>query len=221
MRPLLGHAPVRRQRLQPQVVDAQVQPPGQLDRAHHGVDGKFDAGEFGLGGEEGVVEGHVVGDQGAAAQHLDHVARDVGELRLVFQHGGGQAVHVGGARIHARVEQAHHRLLDLAAGVQPEHRKADDASLTRAKARGLDVDDGPSRVRLAGRTTPAHRAHALRMARATDITGVPRRRVGVRIDPGDPLRPATSAALAIARNPMRATRCARRQAPRLRSHRTR
>ncbi|WP_236724570.1 hypothetical protein, partial [Mycobacterium avium] len=49
------------------------------------------------------------------------------------------------------------------------------------------------------------------MARATDITGVTRRRVGVRIDPGDPLRPATSAALAIAPNSMRATRCARRQ----------
>ena len=39
VRPLLGHAPVRGQRLQPQIVDAEVQPPGQLDGAHDGVDG--------------------------------------------------------------------------------------------------------------------------------------------------------------------------------------
>ncbi|MCV7405028.1 hypothetical protein [Mycobacterium marseillense] len=45
------------------------------------------------------------------------------------------------------------------------------------------------------------------MARPTDIAGVTRRRVGPEIDAGDPLRPAASAALPIARESMRVTRC--------------
>ena len=178
VRPFLGHPPVRREGLQPQIVDAQIQPPGQLDRAHDGVDGKLGVGELGLRGEERVVERDVVRHQRAAAQHLDHVTGDVGELRLVFQHGGGQAVHVGGTRVDAGVEQADDGLLDAAVGVEAEHRQADDPRLTRAKARGLDIDDGPAPVRLAGRPTPGHPVHDLRMARRTDITRSLSHRVG-------------------------------------------
>ena len=58
--------------------------------------------------------------QRAAAQHLDHVTDDVGELRLIFEHGGGQAVHVGGTRVHAGIEQADHGLLHSAVGVEAE-----------------------------------------------------------------------------------------------------
>ena len=100
MRALLDYAAVRGERLQPQIVGAQVERPGQLDGAHDGVDGKFGLGELGLGGQEGVVERDVVRHQRAAAQHLDHVADDVGEVRLVLEHGGGQTVHVGGTRVH-------------------------------------------------------------------------------------------------------------------------
>jgi hypothetical protein len=55
----------------------------------------------------------------------------------------------------------------------------------------------------------------LRMARQTDITWSLQHRVGP--ESGDPLRPAKSAALAIALNQMTATRYARQKAPRLRS----
>ncbi len=154
MRPSLGHSPVRGERLQPQIVDAEVQPPGQLERAHDGVDREFGSGDLGLGGQERVVERDVVRDQRAAAQYFDHVADDVGELRLVFEHGGRQPVHVGGTRVHAGIEQADHGLLHSAVGVEAECRNADDSGLTRPKARGLDIDDGPSPVRLAGRPTP-------------------------------------------------------------------
>ena len=145
MRPLLHHAPVRGERLQPQVVDAEVQPAGQLDRAHHVVDGKLGVGELGLGGQERVVERDVVRDQRAPAQHLDHVTDDVGELRLVLQHRGGQPVHVGGAGVDAGIEQADNGLLDPAVGVEAERREADDPRLARPETRGLDVDDGPAR----------------------------------------------------------------------------
>ena len=161
VRPLLGHAPVRGQRLQPQIVDAQVQPPGQLDGAHDGVDGQFGFGDLGLRGQERVVERDVVRHQRAAAQQLDHVTDDVGELRLVFEHRGGQAVHVGGTRVHAGIEQADHGLLDSTVGVEAQCGEADDPGLTWPEARGLDVDDGPAPVRLAGRPAPGLRFHGV------------------------------------------------------------
>jgi len=109
--------------------------------------------------------------QRAAAQHLDQVADEVGELRLVLEHGGGQAVHVGGARVYPGVEQADDGLLHPPVGVEAEGGEADDPCLTRPKARGFDVDDGPTPVRLPGRQTPRHPVHGLRMARSTDIAG--------------------------------------------------
>ena len=49
-------APVRGQRLQPQVLGAQVEPAGQLDGAHDGVDRQLGTDQLGLGGQERVVE---------------------------------------------------------------------------------------------------------------------------------------------------------------------
>src|SRR5947209_8194236 len=124
-----------------------------------------------------VVERDVVRHQRAAAEHLDDVTDDVAELRLVLQHGGGQPVHVGGAGVHPGVEQADHGLLDAPVCVEAERGNADDPRLTRPKPRGLDVDNGPTPARLAGRPPPGHPVHELRMARRTDITWLLRPRV--------------------------------------------
>lgn len=95
----LAHAPMRGQRLQPQVLRAQGQPPGQLDRAHHAVDRQFRANQLGFGRQEAVVEAHVVGHQGAAPQDVTHLVDDVAEGRLALQHLGRQSVHMGGPGI--------------------------------------------------------------------------------------------------------------------------
>ncbi|GAB7151632.1 hypothetical protein LRC537489_48890 [Mycobacterium riyadhense] len=63
-------------------------------------------------------------------------------------------MHVGRAGVHAGVEQAHHGLLYPAGGVQAEHGKADDPGLTGAKAGGLDIDNGPTPVRVTGGPSP-------------------------------------------------------------------
>ena len=175
VRPPLRHTPVRRQSLQPQVVGAQFQPAGQLHRAHDAIDRQRDTGQLGLRGQEAVVEGNVVRDQRAPAHELDDVADDLAELRLILEHLGGQPVNVGGTGIHARIEQAHHGLLDVPLGVECEHRQADDASAARPEAGGLDVDDGPTRIGLSGRPTPGHRGrsvpHECRISRRADIAG--------------------------------------------------
>ena len=69
----LADSPVCRQRLQAHVVAVEAKATGELDGAHDGVDGQLDRGEFGLRGQERIVEVHVVGDQGATAQHLDQL----------------------------------------------------------------------------------------------------------------------------------------------------
>ncbi|CFE49075.1 Uncharacterised protein [Mycobacterium tuberculosis] len=100
MRPLLGHTPMRGKCLQPQIVDAKLQPAGQLDRAHDEVNREFGLGDLGLRSEKRIVERDIVRDQSAPAQHVDNLTGDIGELWLAIEHGGGQAVHVGGARVH-------------------------------------------------------------------------------------------------------------------------
>lgn len=85
---------------QPQIVDAKLQPAGQLDRAHDEVNREFGLGDLGLRSEKRIVERDIVRDQSAPAQHVDNLTGDIGELWLVIEHGGGQAVHVGGARVH-------------------------------------------------------------------------------------------------------------------------
>ncbi len=98
------------QRLQPQVLGAQLEPAGQLHGAHHRVGRQLRTDHFGLGGQERVVEADVVGDECAAAQQLSEFADDVTEARLALEHLGGQAVHMGGSGVDARVEQAVQRL---------------------------------------------------------------------------------------------------------------
>ena len=167
MGPHLADTPVRRQRLQPQVLGAQLEPAGQLDRAHHGVDGQLDAEELGLGGQEGVVEADIVGDQGASTQHVDQLTDDVAETRLIGQHLGGQAVHVGGTGIDAGVEQGGDAAFDVAVVAERQGREADDARLAWSEAGRLDIDDDPARAWFGSRPAPGL-AHTVRMARRPD-----------------------------------------------------
>lgn len=80
--------------------NASCGPAGQLDRAHDEVNREFGLGDLGLRSEKRIVERDIVRDQSAPAQHVDNLTGDIGELWLVIEHGGGQAVHVGGARVH-------------------------------------------------------------------------------------------------------------------------
>jgi hypothetical protein len=80
---------VRRQRRELQVIGAQLEAAGQLDRAHHGVDGQLRADQLGLRSQERVVEADVVRDEGAVLQQLDEVADDVAEAGLALEHLGG------------------------------------------------------------------------------------------------------------------------------------
>ena len=146
----LRDAPVRGERLQPQVLGPEVEATGQLDGAHHAVDRQLGLDEFGLGGQERVVEADVVGDQRAPAQQVDQVADDVAEGRLALQHLGGEAVHVRRTGVDAGVEQAGEALLDVAVVTEGQRRDADDARLPRLKTRGLDVDDRPAGTGLVG-----------------------------------------------------------------------
>ena len=132
------------QRLQPQVVGAQFEAAGQLHRAHHRVDRQFRPDHFGFGGQERVVEAHVVGDEGAAAQQIPEVADDVAETRLPFEHVGSQTVHMGGPGIDAGVEQAVEAALDVAVVAEGQCCDADDPSLPGAESGRLHVDDGPA-----------------------------------------------------------------------------
>ena len=163
----LADSPVRRQRIQPQVLGAQPEPAGQLDRAHHGVDGQFDAGELRLGGQKGVVEAHIVSDQRAATQHVDQVGDNVTETRLIGQHLGGQAVHVGGTGIDAGIEQGGDAAFDVAVVAERQGREADDARLAWSETGRLDIDDDPARAGFGSRPTPGL-AHRVRMARRSD-----------------------------------------------------
>ncbi len=135
---------MRREGLQSQVGHAQLEPPGQLDGAHDGVHRKLAVRKLSLRGKKPVVEGDVVRYQRPPAQQVEHVPGDVGELRLVFQHGRGQSVDVGGPRVNARVEQAADGLLHPPVGVQRQHRQADDPVGSGPEARRLHVDDGPA-----------------------------------------------------------------------------
>ncbi len=82
VRPLLGHTPMRGKCLQPQIVDAKLQPAGQLDRAHDEVNREFGLGDLGLRSEKRIVERDIVRDQSAPAQHVDNLTGDIGELWL-------------------------------------------------------------------------------------------------------------------------------------------
>jgi len=55
---------------QPQVLQPEIQPAGQFDGAHDIVDWQRGLGEFSLRDQEGVIEGSVVGDHGAAVHQL-------------------------------------------------------------------------------------------------------------------------------------------------------
>ena len=129
---------------QPQIVEAQVESAGQFDGAHHGIDGQGRHGQLGFGCEEGIVEPGVVRHQGPAVHQFGDILGDVAESRLILEHLGGDAVHMGGAGIDARVHQADHRLLDIAHRIEGQRGNADDPGLTRAKTGRLDVDDDPA-----------------------------------------------------------------------------
>ena len=116
--------------------------------------GSSSAGQFGLGGQERVVEADVVGDQGAAAQHLDQIGGDVGEGRLAGEHLGGQAVHVGGPGVDTGIQQAGDAALDVAVVADRQCGDADDAGLPWPEAGRLDVDDRPARAGLGCRPAP-------------------------------------------------------------------
>jgi hypothetical protein len=149
---------VRGECLQAEVLDAKPEPSRQFDRAHDGVDGQFDVDEFGLGSQERIVETDVVRHQRATAQHTGQIVGHVGERRRPGQHLRGQPVHVGGAGVDARIEQAREAALDVAVVTDRERGDADDASLPRAEPGRLDVDDRPAGSRLGGRSAPT-RAH--------------------------------------------------------------
>ena len=170
MRLHLRDAPVPSQRLQAQVLGVQLEPTRQLHGAHHRVGRQLGPNHFGLGGQEGVVEAHVVGDECATAQKFPEGADDVAEARLALEHLGGQAVHMGGPGVDARVEQAVQRLFDVAVVTERQRRDADDAGLPGAEAGCLDVDDDPARPGFGCRPAPGL-AHVLRMACRSDITG--------------------------------------------------
>ena len=108
--------------------------------------GQLRPDQFGLGGQERVVEADVVGDERAVLQHVDQVADDVAEARLALEHFGGQAVHMGGPGVDAGVEQRVEAALDVAVVAERQGGDADDAGLPGAEAGGLDVDDGPARA---------------------------------------------------------------------------
>ena len=139
-------------RLEPQVLDAEVEAAGQFDGAHHGVDGQLGADELGLRGQERVVEAHVVRHQRAAPQHPVQFADDLAERGLPLEHLRGQAVHVRGPGIDAGVEQGGEAALDVAVVAERQRRDADDACLPRVETRRLDVDDRPARAGLGGRS---------------------------------------------------------------------
>ena len=71
---------------QPEVVQAQIEPTGEFDRAHRGVDGQNRVGQFGFRGQERVVEGGVVGYQGASVHQCREVVGDIGKRRLILEH---------------------------------------------------------------------------------------------------------------------------------------
>ena len=168
VRPHLADAPVRGQRLQPQVLAAEVEPAGQLDRAHHGVDRQLHLGQFGLGGQERVVEADVVGHQGASAQHVDQVGSDVGEARLARRASRRSGRAHGWARVDTGIQQGGDAALDVAVVTEGQCGDADDAGLPRPEAGRLDVDDSPARAGFGCRPAPGV-AHIVRMARRSDI----------------------------------------------------
>ena len=110
-----------------------------------------------------------MGDEGAAAQHLDQLGGDVGEARLAGEHLGGQAVHVGGPGIDTGVQQSGDAVLDVAVVADRECRDADDAGLPWSEPGRLDVDDRPARAGFGSRPAPGV-AHKVRMARQSDIS---------------------------------------------------
>ncbi len=180
--PHLRHAPMRCERLEPQVLDAEVESAREFDRAHGGVDRQFGADQLGLGGQEGVIERHVVGHQGAASEHTDEFVDDVGERRLARQHVGRQPVHVRRPGIDTGIEQAGEAALDVAVVAHRQSSDADDACLPRAETRRLDVDDRPACTGCGGWPTPGV-AHVSRMARCADKPGPATPRVAHRLLP--------------------------------------
>ena len=59
-----------------------------------------------------------------------------------------------GTGVDARVEQADHRVLDIAVVVERQRGDAQYPGMTRPKTRGLHIDDHPAGACLAGRPTP-------------------------------------------------------------------
>ena len=167
-----------RQAFQAEVVQPEVQPAGEFHGAHDRVDGQHRSGEFGFGDQKRVVEGRVMGHQGAPVHQVGDVGGDIGERGLILQHLSRQTVHMGRSRIDSRVEQADDRMLDSAVGVQRQRRDAEHTGLARTEARGFDVDDEPAVIGLASGAAPGlahrtqdcmpdrqHRSHPLRVGR--------------------------------------------------------
>ena len=171
MRLHLGDAPMSGQRLQPQVLEAEVEAAGQLDGAHHGVDRQLGRNQLGLGGQERVVEADVVRHQRAALEHRVEIADDVAEGRLALQHLRGEPVDVRGPGSTPGLSRLAKLPLDVAVVAQRQCGDADDAGLTRTETRTSRRRRRPSRHRRGRPACPSdfrRLAHASRMARSPD-----------------------------------------------------
>lgn len=122
----LGDIPVSGEGGQFVVVDGQGQLVGQFEGAHDGVSGQVHSGAEGFGSQECVVECGVVGDKDSAGEKFGERGCDVGEGGLVGQHGGGNAVDVGGPGVDTGIEQCAHGVFDSAVGAEGEGGDADD-----------------------------------------------------------------------------------------------
>ena len=86
--------------------------------------------------------------------HLGDVLGDLAEGGMVLQHLGGYSMHMGGAGIHARIDQADHRVLHVAVTVECEGRDAEHPGVTGTKAGGLYVDHNPAVALCVDRPAP-------------------------------------------------------------------
>ena len=82
----LWDVPMPGKGFQSQVIQAKIEPAGELHRAHDVVNGQCDSRTFSLGDQKRIIERGVVGNHGAAVHQLGEVTRNVAERRLVLQH---------------------------------------------------------------------------------------------------------------------------------------
>ena len=166
---------------------AEVEPAGQLDGAHDGVDRQFGADQLGLGGQERVVEADVVGDQGAA-----RAARSIRSPTMSANVGWPASISAvrpctwvgpGSTPGFSRLERLRST---LPSSPTRQRRDADDARLPRTESGRLDVDDRPARAGLGWPAGPRCGSHVRGWHGAPDkpraASAACRRRVGPLLD---------------------------------------